>query len=175
MSDPVAPNPPEGVTVTGPLLPCADSFRVYLNNPSLLNKIEYNLCLAWHNMSQYALDTGHWLWNEATRLWDELFNITASAGAAIGRVFGAVGNGIVTAGKWIGKTVGDAAQGLWNETKNFMNWVGDELGKLSSMAGWATVIFLGALTLGGIYLTEKVFDQGFSVSKSGVTVRGRKR
>lgn len=123
--------PSETVTSTAQRLPCTQLYAAYLANPTTLNNIEYNLCLGWHHMTDWALDGTHWLWSEFGNLYNEFWNIISSASQHIGGVVGSAGEAIVKAGKWAGQKIEDAASGLWSDTKRFLTWLDQATGRMA--------------------------------------------
>jgi hypothetical protein len=141
--------------VTAQRLPCSDVYRAYYNNPTLLGEIEYNLCLAAHKMGSYALDAGHWLWNELDGLWTELESLWTATERAGGQAL-----------DWIGQKT----QNLWTATKNFLGDLDEALTNFANNL-WDELTGTGSWLLwaGGIValvMLAPAINDAFSVGKS---------
>lgn len=141
--------PSESVTVTAPRHSCLDILPVTGTGPNatwatptILQRIEYALCVGATKMEDAALSAWHWLWNELDALWNDLWGITKS-----------VGGTIVQWGRQAGKAIKNGAAALWNRTKQFFGWVENAVKGLSGKIGQVGTWLLIA---GGIFLAVEL-------------------
>jgi hypothetical protein len=144
-----APTAPEQVTVTGTAYPCPNVFATYYANPTLLNKIRYNLCLAEHKASTFIVDAGHWAWSALQNMWTELSNLMSS-----------IGQGIVQAGQYVGQAIASGAQQLWNSVKSFLNWLDGQLGLAEN---W---LLDAVLLIGGLWLAIELAPAAVEIART---------
>lgn len=175
MSDPGTTGGTEVVTVTGPAHSCLDILPIigtgndaHWGTPTLLQSIEYNLCMGWTTLKDAAVSATHWIWDHLKSLWNELWNIGSS-----------VGSGIVNAGKWVGHTVASAAGKLWDATKSAVQWIGDNLHRIANnlydqfgaLGNW--ILLAGALLV--LYEVSPAINDLASNARRAPARRRRKR
>lgn len=159
--------PSESIEVTAQAIPCTDLFKTYYASGSIFDGIQYNLCLAWHKMEDLAIAPFHWLrdlWNGMTTDFQSLIGSAKNmAGSAV-------------------ETVTNAAHSLWNDTKDFLNYLD---GQAANVLGWgqqtASSIGKWLLIAGGIFLAVELAPAINSTADAGnravryYTTRRRKK